>query len=378
MKKKINVSFNYQMQLFRKKYEINNMKRDMKPFWMYYQKMRFKEVYFPMFKKENNKKGTFEIIIELIYLLLRWKCIPFHYFRYALYKKKYSFEDIKKYLPETVFYYSILPKINSNYNLLDNKNINYDILKANNITIPICVIKVINKNIFDGNGNVINNDKELMRLLKYCKYNEIVGKFSDCGSGGKQIVILKRENGIYEYNKQSLNCNLLSENFNNWIFQERLYNISEIATLHPHSLNTFRVMTYIKGKQPLVLYCMLKFGNNNAQTDNAHTNGIYVKVNIKTGITENLAFNENLEEFNKHPLSNYNIDNITIPNFKYVLEIAKKAAMLFSNLTFVGWDIALTNSGPVVIEGNSSPGLTIIQRTHNGMEEFLKMYENKN
>ena len=206
---------------------------------------------------------------------------------------------------------------------------------------------------------------------------DIIAKYSDCGSGGKQIVVLKHNQGAHYWNGKAISYNILKENFNNWLFQEKLFNVSKIGEVHKSSLNTFRVMTYLNYGEPCVLYAMLKFGNNNAETDNAHTNGVYVKVNLESGCTEGLAYNENLEVFDKHPLTNVELANIKIPNFDSVIKIAKRCALLFPTLRFVGWDIALTDKGPVVLEGNSSPGLTIIQRTHSGMEDFLKIYDNK-
>jgi len=339
--KKCNISFNHQMQLFRIKYECKNMKKDMKPYWSDYQKKRFKESYYPAFKREQNKKRFLKICNELTYLTLKWKCKPYHYFRYSLYKKEYDLKIIKKFLPETVFYYSILPRINSEYNLLDNKITAYDILKANNVLIPKYFLKIVNGNIFDGEGNLIEDDNKLLKIT--CSMdNEIVAKFSDCGSGGKQIVVLKKEEDKLRFGDQILTCELLKENFDNWLFQEKLYNIAELSKVHEGSLNTFRVMTYLKNGKPEVMYVMLKFGNKNAKTDNAHTGGVYVKVNIETGTTEGMAYNENLEQFEKHPYTNCEMAKIKIPNFNEVVSVAKKCAILFPKLTFVGWDIALT------------------------------------
>ena len=131
------------MRLFRKKYEQKFLKRDMKVYWNSYQKQRFAESYYKVYEACENKKSKLLIIRDLIHLRIKWKCSPFHYYRYSLFDKKYTRKDIDNYVPETVFYYDILPKINEDYNLLDNKNVTYDILKANNIIIPKCILKII-------------------------------------------------------------------------------------------------------------------------------------------------------------------------------------------------------------------------------------------
>ena len=54
-----------------------------------------------------------------------------------------------------------------------------------------------------------------------------------------------------------------------------------------------------------------------------------------------------------------------------VVALAKRCAALFPQTMLVGWDIAISENGPLVIEGNSSPGLTNVQRTHGGVAHTL-------
>jgi hypothetical protein len=42
--------------------------------------------------------------------------------------------------------------------------------------------------------------------------------------------------------------------------------------------------------------------------------------------------------------------------------LAIRAQQVFADRLFVGWDITMTPDGPVIVEGNSSPGLDIFQR----------------
>ena len=47
--------------------------------------------------------------------------MPFHYLRYGLYRTGYSLWAVFSYLPETVFYYRLLSKLNRDILLLDDK-----------------------------------------------------------------------------------------------------------------------------------------------------------------------------------------------------------------------------------------------------------------
>jgi len=267
-----------------------------------------------------------------------------------------------------------MPKLNKNYLLLDNKNLCDDILRANNLPLPKTILKIRKDTIFNNFGEVIGNNNQMNSYLHAQTAKEIIAKPADCGSGGKEIIIFTKKDGDYIYNNEKLGYGTIMKKFKgDWIFQEVITNIPLLNEAHPNSVNSFRVMTLLDKNGPLVLYSILKIGNNLARTDNAHTKGIYVGVDLPTGKLFDKAYDEDLNEFEEHPLTKFKFSGKVIPNFSKVLEIAKKAALFFPETKVIGWDIALTENGPIILEGNSSPGLTIIQRTNNGMNKFCKI-----
>lgn len=345
-------------------------------FWMSYQNKRFFESYWPAFKRSTDKKSFILIFLELLRLTVIWKCLPYHYFRYGLYQKKYSFAKILNYLPETVFYYQILPKINKQMFLLDDKNAFEEVIKGKNIKFPRTVLKITKGTLFDNISNVIKSESQLERIFKKTNSDIIFCKPSDCGSGGKDIVIFKKSSqGYKDLKGKNVNFNYLKKISSiDWILQEKVNNSQEIAAIHSNSTNSFRILTFFKPKEgSKAIYCILKAGNNNAYTDNAHTGGVYVKIDMKTGLLDETAYDENLYTYKFHPYSKYEFKGKKVKDIKKVVKLAEKLGNMFPNLTFVGWDIALTEKGAFVLEGNSSPGLTIIQRTYEGMDDFKKL-----
>jgi Sugar-transfer associated ATP-grasp len=47
------------------------------------------------------------------------------------------------------------------------------------------------------------------------------------------------------------------------------------------------------------------------------------------------------------------LENFRVPMWEAVCELAKKAASAFWPVGAVGWDIAVTREGPVLVEGNT-------------------------
>ena len=151
-------------------------------------------------------------------------------------------------------------------------------------------------------------------------------------------------------------------------------NIPDLSEIYPWSVNSFRILTYfVPGLGAKAIYSILKLGNNNAFTDNAHTGGIYVRIDPESGVLDEIAYDEDLFEYQRHPATGYEFRGRRINGINKVVEIAETLGNKLPNLAFIGWDIALTPDGPVVLEGNSSPGLTIIQRTHGGMKKFINL-----
>jgi len=369
-------SFNKRMQTFRKNIEILGLKFYMWPYWFYYQNKRFKESYWPAFKRCKSKKNVLRIVYEIFFVTFYWIVLPYHYFRYGLYKREFSIKEILKYIPESVVYYRILPKINSNYFLLDNKNIFEIMLNGGNLPLPLTLLKIQNNVIFDSNNHIITSRTDFQKAIDRATTKKLFLKPSDCGSGGKEIIVYRKIGGKhFSKNKEELNFENISKISKiDYILQEGLENEGFLKEIHPTSLNTFRVMTFFSPKKGAkVIYAMLKAGNKKAETDNAHTGGIYVGLNLSNSKLMNKGFDEDLNEFALHPLTKIDFRDKKIKDFKKVVDIVEKAGNLFPTLTFIGWDIALTKTGPIILEGNSSPGLTIIQRTHGGLKKFYDL-----
>ena len=50
-----------------------------------------------------------------------------------------------------------------------------------------------------------------------------------------------------------------------------------------------------------------------------------------------------------------------IPFFEETLQLCKKAALVEKHVRYVGWDIAIGDNGPIIVEGNPLPGYDMPQ-----------------
>jgi hypothetical protein len=64
----------------------------------------------------------------------------------------------------------------------------------------------------------------------------------------------------------------------------------------------------------------------------------------------------------RHPDTNARITGTILPLWSETKTLAILAHRSFADRVLVGWDIAITDEGPLIVEGNSSPDLDILQR----------------
>jgi hypothetical protein len=106
------------------------------------------------------------------------------------------------------------------------------------------------------------------------------------------------------------------------------------------------------------------FGENRT-VDNLHAGGIGALVDIDTGRlgqASNLGSDARLGWFASHPDTGAPIEGRVIPRWTETKAAALAAHRQFTDRVVVGWDIAILDDGPIIVEGNGNPDLDILQR----------------
>jgi hypothetical protein len=136
-----------------------------------------------------------------------------------------------------------------------------------------------------------------------------------------------------------------------------------MSILYPKSVNTLRIVTVRKDAEILILNCVCRIGANGNVYDNWSTGGIAVAVDTETGKLKKHGFFHPRygRMVTEHPDTKITFEGFEIPNFLQALQMAAKLHRFFYGLHSVGWDIAITPKGPLVVEGNDDWGLRTIQ-----------------
>lgn len=134
-----------------------------------------------------------------------------------------------------------------------------------------------------------------------------------------------------------------------------------INEIYPGCINSIRIMSALKDGKFECFGAWMKFGANGSQVDGRIEGGSFAGVDEKTGIIVTTAIDGKNNRFATHPNTGAKILGFQIPYWKEVLELTEKALRHVDGIDFVGWDVAITEHGPVIVEGNSRPALSDYQ-----------------
>jgi len=148
------------------------------------------------------------------------------------------------------------------------------------------------------------------------------------------------------------------------IIQEVVVQSDELAKISDKSINTIRVVSLLcKSKEVLILSASMRFGVGNAFVDNWSAGGVAVGVNHQNGTLMEVAYDKRGNKFYEHPDSKIVFKDFKIPRWNEVLEIAKTVQKSCTFYKLIGIDVAVTNTGPILIEINANSDIIFQEQT---------------
>jgi hypothetical protein len=129
--------------------------------------------------------------------------------------------------------------------------------------------------------------------------------------------------------------------------------------LNATSVNTFRVWAYApENRAARVLGAYLRIGRAGSLVDNHEAGGILAPVDFETGTLRAAVDGQPTHRvYPNHPDSGTPIAGIQLDYWRESMELAATTLTAFPETRLAGLDIAVTTTGPVVIELNDYPGL---------------------
>lgn len=204
----------------------------------------------------------------------------------------------------------------------------------------------------------INNNTDFKEVESFFnKHHKFIKKnvFESCGRG-VEIIDLKNENKNIEelFREFELEGDL--------ILEELVTQTDDLAKFNQSSVNTLRCITFNTNNGIKTPFFFMRFGRKGKSIDNGAAGGLIVEVNSDNG-TLGEATDEYGNRFKYHPDSKLNFEGFRIPDWDEAIEICKDISSQIPTVSIIGWDLAHTKDGWVIIEGNSMTEIIGVQST---------------
>lgn len=358
-------------------------------------KNRNKLIFADSYYSGSNIKSRKEILLDQLYFIFKYGTYEPFYFTYGFDRKEMT---KKKMVNEYILPYQHFEEC---INKLNFQNPRYDefqgkltgrvitgdkfyfniFLERFGIPTPkiYCFIKDKNPLLFDSSFQIDTTKSGKEQLEDFLTNDmDAFAKPSD-GQLGNGIFSLKIQSGkIFvdgkEISKEDVISLLLSADY---LIQERITQHPQISLLNPSTINSIRLQTVMDQDGKVHPFGGgLRIGRKGSSVDNWAKGGVFVGINMNEGKLMEIGFLKPQYGTStiEHPDTHIAFKDYIIPYYKEAEELAIKLHKHMYRCHSVGWDIAITENGPVFIEGNGLWEISLIQAVHGGLKNEIEKY----
>ncbi len=323
--------------------------------------------------KDPDRKPLLKIALELVYLSFVFRTLPKYYFSRFLFKKDRT--NIRDYYPGKLLY-GIKPHFNENgaTDVLENKLYFDFFYRPFNINLPK-ILMYNHRDVFVVNNMThhIHTPSEFRALLQEVfnanKMNDSIFIKRTYGTyGGAKIY--KLLSGQLGSDSPWINDLFQEVIQSGYLFQETVKQHAEMNRLNSSCLNTLRLATFINPDGQIeMINGYLRTSVTNNYVDNITAGGCAISIDLTTGRLDEFGYmslkDGGIRMPTEHPFTHTIFSEYTIPYFEQAKQMVIEVAGYQPGLRLIGWDVAIGESGPVLIEGNSDFDVA-------GMDKMMK------
>lgn len=137
------------------------------------------------------------------------------------------------------------------------------------------------------------------------------------------------------------------------VLEEIIQQGNGMAVFHPQSVNTIRYATYRRDEGFETIACFVKIGRSGNIVDNGGAGGLLAAVDKDSGLIITPGRTEYGEVFETHPDTGVRIKGALIPNWNEAKALISELVDVLPDQRYVGWDLAYSQNGWIMVEGNS-------------------------
>lgn len=190
-------------------------------------------------------------------------------------------------------------------------------------------------------------EEEIAKFLNKHKTVFVKPKKGGCGKG------------VFKYYFQGEKVD--SQKFCGCLLEQCIEQHPLFKEFNPNVVNTLRIGTFCINGKAEVFAAGFRMGKTEACVDNLSSGGICSNIQICHGVVDSSGIDGALARFERNPYSGKELRGFQIPYWNEAKEMVIHASERLSDSNIVGWDVAVMEHGPVLVEGNPDQGTGVIQ-----------------
>jgi hypothetical protein len=318
-------------------------------------------------RKQTGKSIASQLSEVLRLRLSRSALSPSEYYEYHLYQDDIAFADKRDYLGwrKSIAFDRAL-NLDSWRACANDKLLCHILLQG--LGFPLPKIRAI----YDTSGRQFDNAialRDIDSVAEYLRTDAAYPLFVKpiVGSFGRGAIELSRytrnEDAIELANGDTVRMHDLLQSFDfapfkGQLFQDVLKPDAQISERCGNRICSVRLSVVLHKHGPRILYTVWKIATGRNMTDNlagGKVGNLTGWVNPETGVVERVArgMNDHYAEITNHPDTGKCLLGFQLPRWKRTIELCINAASALPGLRLQNWDLALCDTGPVILEVNT-------------------------
>lgn len=160
-----------------------------------------------------------------------------------------------------------------------------------------------------------------------------------------------------------------------WILQDAIVAHHDLVRIGGEALHTTRIVTVKTHSGVEFVSSFQAFTTSGSKSDSWSNCSVYVGIDSGTGRLKKNGFYspwmKDITITTTHPDTGVSFNGSHIPFYSDAVRICERAhQLLYANFS-VGWDVAITDDGPVIVECNETPGMNAMQCVDKGLRPFF-------
>lgn len=273
-----------------------------------------------------------ELRINILFYRYAYGFLPEEYLSFGLEKK--SIEEAKEYISD-------IERIKMDCRMSDMADSK---IYKNKMRTYQCF-----KEYYKREAILLSKERDKKKLIDFSKdHTSFIVKepFESCGRGIDFIDISEGNQSIDDFYSDLISSGSA-------IVEELISQSDSLSQLNNTSVNTVRCITFYTRSGVIIPYCFIKIGRKGSRVDNGGAGGILAGIDSESGKIVTNGFTEYGEEYVVHPDSEIAFQGYQLPDWVEMKKICTELAKMTPSVKYIGWDLAHTNDGWVIVEGNN-------------------------